>query len=195
MYSHGQESFRTNNTKSERFFNSCMGRIVILLGIFIGVLILALISKPSKAEMYIMINDGIHTCIVQNDSSKQDGVDDVTRNFGAIFATPSVTPDSPSMKEFYQYNRIEIYEHTFFSSAYIFNNAKPSGVRVGIGLFGLVIPTVGYSDYVSRLGPIHKGYNKKLIHNDWTEINRETDNGLGTLDGQHEDEELESTDE
>lgn len=177
MYNHSQESFKTKESPTKQFFNSCLGKIVILIGFVIVLVFFAIMSKPSKGEMLIMINDGIHTCIVENNVSKQDGVDDVARNFGAIFTGPSVTPDDPSMKEFYKYNRIEIYEHPLYMTAYVFNNAKMSGARVGIGFFGIVLPTVTYNDYVSHLGPIHKGYNRKLINNDnWSDNSHSSDN-------------------
>jgi hypothetical protein len=188
MYNHRQESFRTKETPIRQFFNSCLGKIVLFIGFIIILLFFAFMSKPSKGEMLIMINDGVHTCIVANNESKQDDLDDAARNFGAIFTGPSVTPDDPSMKEFYRYNRIEIYDHPLYMTAYIFNNAKPSGTRVGFGFFGIVLPTVTYDDYVSHLGPIHKGYNRKLISNDnWSDDNQSSDNGKGSKDNSQDD--------
>jgi hypothetical protein len=38
----------------------------------------------------------------------------------------------------------------------------PEGTRVGVGVFGLIIPTVLYKDILLDVGPIHKGYEQKL---------------------------------
>ncbi len=39
------------------------------------------------------------------------------------------------------------------------------GIRVGIGIFGIVIPTVTFSDMILRVGPVRKDYNQKIIRN------------------------------
>ena len=41
----------------------------------------------------------------------------------------------------------------------------PQGRRVGVGIFGMVIPTVNFSDILLSVGPVHKGYGKGLIKN------------------------------
>ena len=64
---------------------------------------------------------------------------------------------------FDKYNRLEIYRHAFFTTAYIYNNIRAEGVRVGIGAFGVVVPTVNFNDFLFKLGPMHKGYNQKIL--------------------------------
>ena len=60
-------------------------------------------------------------------------------------------------------NRLEIYNHSFFRSAYIVNNIYPAGVRVGIGMFGIVYPTVIYKDLLLNVGPMQKNYKDGVI--------------------------------
>jgi len=55
------------------------------------------------------------------------------------------------------------YRHTFYATARLVNNMHPEGVRVGVGVFGLIIPTVIYKDILLDVGPVHKGYNQKII--------------------------------
>ena len=38
----------------------------------------------------------------------------------------------------------------------------PEGTRVGVGIFGIIIPTVLYEDILLEIGPVHKGYEQKL---------------------------------
>ena len=46
---------------------------------------------------------------------------------------------------------------------YVYNNILTEGSRVGIGAFGVVVPTMNFNDFLLRVGPMHKGYNQKLI--------------------------------
>ena len=48
------------------------------------------------------------------------------------------------------------------------NNAIPNGKRVGLGVFGLVIPMLDYSDFIMRTGPIRKEYNQRIIQNEFS---------------------------
>ena len=74
------------------------------------------------------------------------------------------TEVNPELWETYKkLNRLEIYPHTFFKTARIINNIHPEGVRVGIGIFGIVIPTVKYSDLLMNTGAVRGDYNQKLI--------------------------------
>ena len=62
-----------------------------------------------------------------------------------------------------KFNRLEIHNHTFFRTAYIHNNVHPEGVRVAWGAYGMVIPTVTYSDLLLYVGKMHGGYNKAIM--------------------------------
>ena len=46
---------------------------------------------------------------------------------------------------------------------YIISNFNSRGARAAVGIFGLVIPTVNFNDFVLRNGPIRKEYNQRII--------------------------------
>ena len=52
---------------------------------------------------------------------------------------------------------------SFFRTAYVYNNIKTEGTRVGFGLFGVVIPTANFNDFLLRIGPMRRNYNQRLI--------------------------------
>jgi hypothetical protein len=58
---------------------------------------------------------------------------------------------------------LEIFNHSFFRTAYIVNNIHPEGTRVGIGMFGVVYPTVLYKDLLLNVGPMQKKYKDGVI--------------------------------
>ena len=58
---------------------------------------------------------------------------------------------------------MEVYHHSLYTTSYLFNNMYPQGIRVGIGGFGMVFPTVTFEDILLNVGPMHKGYNQKII--------------------------------
>ena len=110
------------------------------------------------------INDDIMQCMEMNDSIRGDQIDDFVNNLGFIFTTADTTKVGQEWREvFDKYNRVEIYRHTFFTTAYVYNNILTEGSRVGIGVFGIVIPTMNFNDFLLRVGPMHKGYDQKLI--------------------------------
>jgi len=85
-------------------------------------------------------------------------------NIGRIFSHADTTDLNKEQWATYQkLNRLEIYTHTLFRSARIINNIHPDGVRVGIGLFGIVIPTIKYSDLLMNTGAVRGDYNQRLI--------------------------------
>ena len=58
---------------------------------------------------------------------------------------------------------MEYYKHTFYATTLLHNNYKPEGIRAGVGIFGIVIPTVNFNDFLFRLGPMHRGYDQKPV--------------------------------
>jgi hypothetical protein len=111
------------------------------------------------------MNDNIMQCMEMNDSIRGDQIDDFVHNIGFIFTTADSTKVGKEWREvFDKYNRLEIYNHAFFRTAYVYNNVKTEGTRVGFGLFGAVIPTANFNDFLLRIGPMRKSYNQKLIN-------------------------------
>ena len=157
---------QSDETVSQAFMHSCLGKSLILGAILAVILVIAYFTAPTDKEMRTEMNDAIMQCMEMNDSIRGDQIDDYVNNIGFIFTTADTTKVAQEWREaFDKYNRLEIYRHTFFTTAYIYNNIRAEGVRVGIGAFGVCVPTVNFNDFLLRTGPVHKGYNEKLIRN------------------------------
>ena len=140
-----------------------MGRIVILIAILLVLFVVAVITVPSEAKMQSEMMDDILECIHDNDSIKGDGIDDTIANFGRIFSeADSTEADKELLEAFNKYNKLEIYRHSFYSTARLRNNLSAEGIRVGVGIFGFVIPTVKYSDIILFVSTF-KNYNKERL--------------------------------
>ena len=160
------QGYKTNETVGKMFLHSCLGKLVIFAVILLVLFVIAVLTKPTDQEMRDEMNDNIMQCMEQNDSIRGDQIDDYVHNIGFIFTKADTTKIAQEWREaFDKYNRLEIYRHTFFTTAYIYNNIRAEGVRVGIGAFGVCVPTVNFNDFLLRTGPVHKGYNQKLIRN------------------------------
>ena len=149
---------RSNETVSQAFMHSCFGKLLIFAAILVVLLVIAYFTAPTEKEMREEMNDNIMECMEMNDSIRGDKIDDYVHNIGFIFTTADTTKVGKEWREaFDKYNRLEIYRHAFFTTAYIYNNIRAEGVRVGIGAFGVVVPTVNFNDFLLRTGPVHKG--------------------------------------
>jgi hypothetical protein len=80
-----------------------------------------------------------------------------------IFTTADTVPNEDVVASFNKFNELKYYRHAFHSTMLIHNNLHPEGVTAGIGILGIVIPTVNYSDMLLRTGIMHKGYDQKVI--------------------------------
>ena len=156
--------FKKNETPVQAFYHSCLGKIVILFGILIILFIVGLMTKPTQEEMEMEMVDNILQCIEANDSIQGDDIDDQVNNLNSVFSkadTAKINKDLlTSLKK---NNSLEIYNHSFFRTAYIRNNIHPEGVRVGFGMFGIVYPTVIYKDLLLNVGPMQKKYKDGVI--------------------------------
>lgn len=160
------DNFKNKETVSQAFYHSCLGKLVIFAAIIVILLVIAIFTKPSKKTMIAETTDGILECIENNDSIKGDRIDDYIANFGHVFTTADTTQINPDLLDgLKKYNRMEIYDHTFFRTAYIHNNVHPEGSRVAWGFFGLVFPTVTYSDLLLYIGKMHGDFNKAILRN------------------------------
>lgn len=150
------------------FVRSCFGKVIILFCAIGFILLAASVSVPSEKSMRSQMEDNIIQCIQANDSTNQDEIDNMVMNVHNIFTKADTTKAEQLRKTFYKYNHIEIYRHTFFATARIHNNFRPEGVRVGIGVFGTVIPTVYITDFLMHVGTVRKDYNQRLITPDYS---------------------------
>ena len=165
MYQAENTNFKTNQSFTQEFTRSCLGRIIIAGVILLVAMLVAYFTAPKEADMNLEMTDNIMQCLEVNTDVKGDVVDDYVHNLAFIFTTADTTVIPKDIIEtYYKYNRLESYRHTFFSTTYIHNNMHPEGTRVGVGIFGLIIPTVLYKDILLDVGPIHKGYEQKLDH-------------------------------
>lgn len=155
--------YRTQESLGSQFLHSCLGKLFIL-GAFVGVLlVIALFTVPDEETMMAEMDDNIRQCIEANDSIKTDWIDDAVNNIGYIFTEADSIPDQELIDNFNKYNKLEYYKHTFYATTLLHNNYKPEGIRAGVGIFGIVIPTVNFNDFLFRLGPMHRGYDQKPV--------------------------------
>jgi len=161
MNQNGKEGFRTRKS----FTNSCLGKIAVLGAIVAGLLIVAHLTVPDRESMILETEDNIRQCIQANDSLQTDKIDDAINNIGYTFTHADSTFDAEVWEAFNKYNRLEYHKHSFYATVHVRNNFRPQGTRVGVGIFGLIIPTVNFNDILLRVDPIHKGYGKELIQN------------------------------
>ncbi len=156
-------NYRTNETFTQEFTRSCLGRILIAGVIVLAGMLVAYFTAPKEQDMDSEMLDNIMQCLEENDGVKGDVVDDYVNNFTFIFTTSDTTVIAKDILDtYFKHNRLESYRHSFYSTSYIYNNMHPEGTRVGVGVFGIIIPTVQYKDLLLEVGPIHKGYEQKL---------------------------------
>lgn len=156
-------NYRTNQSFTQEFSRSCLGRIVIAGVILLVAMLVAYFTAPKENDMNLEMTDNVMQCMEANSLEKGDVVDDYVRNLAFIFTTADSTAIPKDVLDaYYKYNRLESYRHTFYSTSYIYNNMHPEGTRIGVGIFGLIIPTVLYQDILLDVGPVHKGYEQKL---------------------------------
>ena len=163
MYQADNTNYRTNQSFIQEFTRSCLGRIIIATVIILAALLMAYFTAPRESDMDAEMNDNLMQCLEVNDGVKGDVVDDYVHNLTFIFTTADTTViDRDKLETYEKHNRLESYRHTFYSTSYIYNNMHPEGTRVGVGIFGIIIPTVFYEDILLEVGPVHKGYEQKL---------------------------------
>lgn len=143
---------------------SCLAKVIMLVAVMLLLMLSAKLTIPSDEQMMYGTLDGVCQCIQDSHGVPGDKSDDIVRN---SIATVSHETDSAKkdtiLADFKKFNRVEIYHHTFFSTAYIISNFNSRGARAAVGIFGLVIPTVNFNDFVLRNGPIRKEYNQRII--------------------------------
>lgn len=143
---------------------SCLAKVIMLVAVMLLLMLSAKLTIPSDEQMMYGTLDGVCQCIQDSHGVPGDKSDDIVRNG---IATVSHETDSEKkdtiLADFKKFNRVEIYHHTFFSTAYIISNFNSRGARAAVGIFGLVIPTVNFNDFVLRNGPIRKEYNQRII--------------------------------
>ena len=147
----------------QEFFHSCLGKIVILLFILLGLYIFAIITVPTKQMMMEETFDNIHECLQENDSIKADEIDEFINNISRTLSIADTTRTNPEvLKAFLKYNNLKVYSHLGFKTVHIFNGIYPQGERISFGIFQTVISTVNYNDLVITTGAVRGDYNKQF---------------------------------
>lgn len=157
-------NFKKNESPIQAFYHSCLGKIAILIGILILLFIVAIMTKPTQEDMEMEMVDNILQCIQANDSIQGDDIDDQVNNMNSVFSRADTAKiNKELLTSLKKNNKLEIYNHSFFRTAYIINNIHPAGVRVGVGMFSVVYPTVLYKDLLLNVGPMQKKYKDGVI--------------------------------
>ena len=157
-------SYRKEETPLQAFYHSCLGKLVIFGGLLVVLFFVAVMTKPTEDEMMMEMTDNVLQCLEANDSIRGDGLDDQVNNLGNVFSKADTAKINKDLIQSYvKNNRLEVYNHSWFRTAYVYNNIHTQGVRIGYGFFGLVYPTVTYSDLLLNVGPMQKKYNDGVI--------------------------------
>ncbi len=168
MHQTDRGSYRTNESAFKKFRRSCLGKIVIALGVLVIILLIALITKPSDEKMKREMDDNIKQSLWSRDSITADGMDIFVSNIGHTFSHfDASTPITKDMKYrldslFFKYNDTVYYNHAFFRTMFVNNHLGRTPERAGVGIFGLVIPTVDFNKFIPRDAE-RKEYNEPLI--------------------------------
>lgn len=140
---------------SKELGRSCLFKIFKLGGVIILLLIIAILTVPTEKRMKKGAFDAVVLCILGDLVGEQDRADDFARNMSSMVTRLDTTSNNiEQVVTFSKLNTMEVYNHLFYSTLYIHNSARPQGVRVAIGIFGLVIPTVGSNDFLLNTEPM-----------------------------------------
>ena len=150
-------------TLFQSFYRSCMGKIIIIAAILLFLFVAAVITRPDGEAVILGADENVQQCIQDNDSTKNDELDEFFANIVRTFTeADSTLTNQEAYRAFHKYNQIELYEHPAFSTVYVRNNLHPQGVRISIGIFNTIVSTVNYSDLMLDLGPARGKYNEHL---------------------------------
>ena len=134
------DSYKKKNILQE-FFHSCLGKIVIFLGVLLVLYIFAIITVPTKKMMLEEAFDNIQECLQDNDSIKADEIDEFINNISRTISVADTTKTNKEvLNTFLKYNTLIVYSHLGFKTVHIVNGIYTQGERIGIGLFQTVQP-------------------------------------------------------
>lgn len=143
------------------FTHSCLGRLIITAAILALLSVIAYLTCPTEERMRAEMDDNIKQCIEERDSVSSDWTETIVKNTRYMFTkADSVLTHPDDLRIFYEFNALTCYDHALFSTMYIHNSFHINGKRCAIGMFGLVIPTVDFNDFLLREGPMFKEYKR-----------------------------------
>ena len=154
-----------NNSLTKEFTGSCLGKVIITSVVLFILFLLCVFTLPDEQMVHTETEDNVRQCLQENDSVHNDTFDEMLANISRSFSEADTTLDNRELVHTYhQFNRIEVYDHTFFRTAHIINYKHPQGVRVGIGIMGAVLSTIYFDDLVLNAGAVRGDYNEQLIN-------------------------------
>lgn len=174
MYQNDRGSYRTKESGFKKFRHSCLGKIVIALGVVVVMLVVAALTNPSYKKMKEDMEDNIRQSIWSRDSITADEMDIFMSCIGHTFTTfsDSVTQDMKNRWKLFianadttgkKDNDLGYRNHLFFTTLDARNNLNSKEVCCGVGIFGLVIPLVDFNKFLPREVPLIDYDNKPLI--------------------------------
>lgn len=152
---------KNNDSLFYLFRHSCLGRL-IMTGIVLAVLaVIASLTNPTEERMRTEMDDNIRQCIEERDSLTDDWTETMVKNARYMCTTAdSIVTHPEDLHVFYEFNTLAYYDHSLFSTMFIHNSFHIEGKRCAIGIFGMVIPTVNFNDFLLREGPMFKEYKR-----------------------------------
>ena len=162
MYQQNRGDYRKNESLFSEFSHSCLGRAVFAAIIIVVIATVAIMTRPSEEYMYNEMTDNIIECLQKRDSIDTDWIDDAVNNIGYMLTTADTTNIPDEMEVFNKQNTMVYHDHTLYATMRLYNNFHVEGERCGIGLFGIVIPTVNFNDFISRGGTMRRDYNQPV---------------------------------
>jgi len=160
----GGVGFRKEESVAKALSHTCLGRIIILAGFGLVLLIVAYITAPTESEMQREMEDNMIQCLEEHGKTSGDLIDDFVHNITyTLTNSDSTRIPEETWAAYKKHNRLESGRHNFYSTTYLYNNMHPEGIRVGIGFFFVVIPTINYSDILLDITPMLKGYDQQKL--------------------------------
>ena len=163
MYQTDRGTYRTRESAFKQFRHSCLGKLVMAVAFIVILLFIAWMTNPTEEKMRAEMLDNIRQSIESRDSIQADWMDIVVSNAVHTFTTADSLPNKERLDLFNKYNVQEYFDNSFYSTMYVLNTLSSQEELGGVGLFGLVIPTVNFNRFLPREGPMHKEYNEPLI--------------------------------
>lgn len=163
MFQPDRGDYRKKMSPLRQFTSTCLGQIIIMAAIVGVLLLIAHLTRPDAKTMTEEMNDNVRQWIESRDSLDTDWMDDAVTNISYTFTHAGPNPDKELLKNFNQHNKLTPHVHTFFSTMHIYNTFRSEGERCGIGIFGMVIPTVNFNQYLLHEEPMRGNYNEPLV--------------------------------
>lgn len=158
---------KNNESLFHAFRHSCLGRLIIFAGVLAVLAVIAYFTCPTEEKMRAEMDDNIRQCIEERDSVSADWTETVVKNTRYMFThADSVLTHPEDLHVFYEYNTLAFDDYSLFTTMHIHNSFYIEGKFCALGIFGLVIPTVDFNEFLLREGPMFKEYKRPAVNYD-----------------------------